>query len=176
MDSRAGLGGHSNMTPLHVASHNGHTRLVKQLLDAGADPSATRQYLDRLGISSLHLATENGHIESVRLLLASSAERDSQDSKGFTPLHLAVQYGFNDIAEALIASGASLKKMTIAGWTPIKLASKYDNKPMLDMLTEERVRRKGRPIEESSPTKGKKKKRSGFWGLLCGSKKSQPQD
>ena len=163
------------MTPLHVACHNGHTQLAKQLLEANADPNATRQYMDRLGITSLHLATENDHLDTVRLLLASSADKDAQDSKGFTPLHLAVQYGFNQIAEALVSSGASLKKMTIAGWTPIKLASKYDNKPMLDMLNEEKMRRKGQPIPEGESPRGKKKS-SGLWGLLCGSKKSMPQD
>ncbi len=176
VDSRAGLGGHSNMTPLHVSCHNGHTPLAKRLLDAGADFNATRQYLDRLGITCLHLATENGHLETVRLLLATSIDKDAQDSKGFTPLHLAVQYGFTQIAEALVAANASLKRMTIAGWTPIKLASKYDNKPMLDMLNEERLRRKGQPIPEGDTPRSKKKRGSGIWGLLCGSRKSMPKD
>lgn len=81
VNARAGLGGHSNMTPLHIAAHNGHTSVVKMLLDHGSDVNAKRQYLDRNGITPLHLAAENGHLDAVCLLLESGANKDDQDSK-----------------------------------------------------------------------------------------------
>lgn len=57
---------------------------------------------------------------------------------------------------------------TMAGWTPQKLAAKYDNADMVDLLVQEKKKRK-ESIDQSRGRKG-----SGFSlsSLLCGSKKS----
>jgi hypothetical protein len=60
-------------------------RIVKLLLDLGADPSAT---LPRRG-SALHLAIEAAEPQVVELLLARHADATAKDARGRTPLEYA---------------------------------------------------------------------------------------
>ena len=57
-----------NWTPLRRAAHNGHERVVRALLAAGAD------------LQALHDAASDGHEGAVRLLLIAGADKDARDS------------------------------------------------------------------------------------------------
>ncbi len=53
-------------SPLHVASHNGHTTVVNYLLEKGMDAEA----INKEGMTPLHMAAHNGKSEVVRTLIA----------------------------------------------------------------------------------------------------------
>ncbi|KAH7124624.1 ankyrin repeat-containing domain protein, partial [Dactylonectria macrodidyma] len=52
-------------TPLHRASQNGHVKVVKVLLEKGADVMVA----GKDGWTPLHRASQNGHVEIVKALL-----------------------------------------------------------------------------------------------------------
>ncbi|RPA86472.1 ankyrin repeat protein, partial [Ascobolus immersus RN42] len=66
-------------TPLHRAAWVGREKMVKFLLDAGADKGKGET-------TALHLACRSGHASVVRVLLEEKADPDLGDEKGVTPL------------------------------------------------------------------------------------------
>jgi len=102
--------------PLVAAAENGHTDVVKVLLDANA------QYKGM----ALRSAASNGNLGTVRLLLDSGAEVDAQanayivkqnqviqSASGFTPLALAVSKQHWSVAKELLKHGANPHKWVV---------------------------------------------------------------
>ena len=77
-------------TPLSRASlgHHSTARVVRLLLDHGADPNVRTWRPDR-GSTPLHLAVRNRHIEIARILLEHGANVEAQDEQGRTPVDFA---------------------------------------------------------------------------------------
>eukprot|EP00296_Roombia_truncata_P007712 JP446163.1.p1 GENE.JP446163.1~~JP446163.1.p1 ORF type:complete len:486 (+),score=101.85 JP446163.1:91-1458(+) len=75
----------SQSTPLHTAAYFGHSDVVKQLMQAGADINAE----DRIQRTPLHCATINGHSDVVKQLIQAGADINAKDCFGKTPLNLA---------------------------------------------------------------------------------------
>ena len=50
-------------TPLITASSGGHTQIVKQLLDAKADPNACNHQ----GLTPMHAASSSGNLQVIEL-------------------------------------------------------------------------------------------------------------
>ncbi|MCJ1375188.1 hypothetical protein MMC20_006422 [Loxospora ochrophaea] len=81
---------------LYIASQNGHTNIVKTLLENGADVTIIRDVdpmVSQLGDTALHAASLFGHGGVVKLLLDANAQVDALNAKSETPLCLA-GYGF----------------------------------------------------------------------------------
>ncbi|XSG74895.1 ankyrin repeat domain-containing protein [Herpetosiphon llansteffanensis] len=101
-------------TPLHLAAWNGEQRLVKQLLELGADPNAR----DLHGATPLHAMVRwVTRPDIMSMLLEHGAEINAVDAAGQTALHLAAscirrpghQWGnHRDLANVLIAQGATV--------------------------------------------------------------------
>jgi cytohesin len=104
------------LTALSAAASNSHARIVKVLLDAGANPN--------LG-PSLAYAIEASNMEVTRMLLAAPG-LDLKAPVGGTPLvYLAVQEGLTEALQALIDAGADPDEPTESDETPLLLACEH---------------------------------------------------
>jgi len=80
----------------------GNCRLIKELLDKGANVNCT----EVLGYTPLHRAVSGCKFEAVKLLLASGANPNAEDRFGLTPLARAARTNSNAIIKALLKHGA----------------------------------------------------------------------
>ena len=78
-----------NVSPLAMASQNGHVDCVRQCLAAGA---RVNEACDD-GQSPLYVACFGIWPEVVLILLEASADADQQRDNGRTPLHVCIQRG-----------------------------------------------------------------------------------
>jgi ankyrin repeat protein len=93
-------------TPLHFASHAGHTEVVTALLSKGGNPSTLNMY----GSPPLHYAIEKAHADVVAALLEhEDSNVNLPNMYGYSPLHLAASHGSVTITELLLAKGANQK-------------------------------------------------------------------
>jgi ankyrin repeat protein len=125
-------------TPLLRAAENGHSEMLRLLLDAGADNGA----VSTDGYTAVGLAAGNGHLAALKLLvsagadvtgaLARAATENQLEAASFlldhgadpnekssldrAPLHhLAIAGGSPQLAELLIAKGADLQADALEG-------------------------------------------------------------
>ena len=125
------------MTPLHLAAVNGNVGMIRDLLDAGADPNAVLPE----GETVLMTAARTGSAKSVELLLDRGADVDARDRwYGESALMWAAAQNHADAVGILITRGArvdsrsSLQKITnrragqnilsLGDWTPLMYAAR----------------------------------------------------
>ena len=107
------------LTPLHLASREGHLDIAGFLVDHGANVAGQ----DQGGSTPLHEASQWGHPNLARFLVELGANVAAQDHRGWTPLHLASHHGHLDLAQFLVVHGADVAAQDHRGWTPLHLAS-----------------------------------------------------
>jgi WD40 repeat protein len=116
------------LTLLHYAVNFGQITVVRQLLDAGADPSAQT----RFGNTPLHLlmaseASTEVCLSILKLLIAANANTINQfDDRGCTALLYAVDQGKLQITSYLLEHGANVNARQI-GRSPTPLARAVKN-------------------------------------------------
>lgn len=132
------------LTPLHIASINGHSDVAKLLIDNGADPVAT----EKNGYNAMHIAAQSGHFEIVKLLyfaIVNLKERGNVDAsidaittvEKFTPLHLAASNGYLKIVEFLVEQGGADTKIYCKHeFTPLQSASVSGHLDIVKFLAE----------------------------------------
>jgi ankyrin repeat protein len=91
-------------TTLHLTAENGHSTIVRCILEFGADIDAR----DASGSTALHLAVDQGHEDVVKVLLEEGADTDIRDHRGWTAMHTAGRNGCEPIIRLLIQRGADL--------------------------------------------------------------------
>src|SRR6185369_2194000 len=94
---------------LIFASRYGHTRVVRLLLERGADPSTksrTGKYAgNSFPLHALALAAEHGHLEIVRLLIRAGAQVNGSITYNQDALCAAASGGHTEVVRELLAAG-----------------------------------------------------------------------
>lgn len=127
-----GLANASDLVPaLHWAAMEDNARLVKLLINRGADVRSTDQYR----ITPLHWAAIGSSPDVLNLLINKGANVNAKDKWGFTPLHWVAKCNADHtIADVLVARGARTEARDYQGRTPLHLAAIYGNAAAIEML------------------------------------------
>lgn len=102
-------------TPLMLAAREGDALLVRDLVEAGAEPN----YTDTKGNNALWYACLSQSIDCVRILINADIEADNQNDAGFSALNYAV--GMDEIFN-LLAS-------TIGDNSLVRLGNVFNSQP-----------------------------------------------
>ncbi|TSW08324.1 DNA polymerase epsilon subunit 2 [Bagarius yarrelli] len=107
-------------TPIMVAAQKGFIRMIKILVEHGADIHMK----NGSGKDPLMLACFAGHLDIVKHLRKSGATWQSQDTGGCSPLHWAADGGHLPIITYMIKDGCELDiRDTVSQWTPLMRVS-----------------------------------------------------
>lgn len=93
---------YTDSTPLQYACSHGYTKIVRLLIDRGADVNACGKY----NYTPLIIAIQNNNLDIIRLLLEHGADVNPY-SKEIIPLIMASIYGNLDIVQLLIKYGSN---------------------------------------------------------------------
>lgn len=106
------------MTPLHLASQNGHYETCDRLLCAGMNKDAR----NKVEKTPLHLAAMEGHTDIVSLLVKAGANINAYDMLKMTPLHWACDRGHTSVVRLLLRYRAQTDAANKFSKTPLHLA------------------------------------------------------
>ena len=122
----------NGVTPLVLASREGHTEMVKILLDK--DAQVNKQ--DKSSSSALMMASKQGHTEVVQLLLDHGAHVNiyMQDEDGVSALMMACENGKTELAELLIKSGADVDMVSHTGESALTMACSKGHLEVVKLL------------------------------------------
>ena len=91
-------------TPAHQAARNGHTEVLRLLIQAGANVD----YQNGNGWSTVHRSCWRGHVECLRLVLDAGPDLELVDNAGGTAAHDAACYGHTECLRLLIDAGCAV--------------------------------------------------------------------
>ncbi|XP_045771523.1 CARD- and ANK-domain containing inflammasome adapter protein-like [Maniola jurtina] len=106
-------------TALHYAVEQGHSGIVKLILDAGCKIDVTAGD----GLTSLHIAVMRNHAEIARQLLAAGSQVNYKTHEKMTPLHFAASRGFLELVKILVNNGGYLEARDTSERTALYLAA-----------------------------------------------------
>jgi len=74
-------------TALHISAQNGYRKVMKLLLDKGANTEAALH----IGATALYISAQDGHPEIVKLLLDKGAMLEARTNRSETAVEVAVK-------------------------------------------------------------------------------------
>ncbi len=146
----------NGLTPLELAEKQGREKVIRFLINAGADvnhstahgpplyfylisngwrPDIIRLMLDKgakvdakgpHGGTAVHAAAQQGRGNIIKMLAAEKASINAVDDDGNTPLHIGAHYGRIGVVGILLDLGADMNAKNNAGMTAWALASAAD--------------------------------------------------
>ena len=147
IDINEGASQARGMTPLMIAASFGHPRVVRVLLNNGADLSMVNDD----GGTALHGSAEGGYLEVTKLLVKAGADLDARISPGrCTPLYMAAKGGHSEVAGVLVDAGADPNTRRLGGATPLYKAAEYGHAAATKVL----IRAKANPLLARSDASG----------------------
>ena len=127
------------ITPIHLASREGHLDVVKSLRETGSAP-VDLQDKEKRGRTPLYYAAENGQSQVVRYLVDSGANVNGVAGYGL-PLHNAARHNHDQVISILLDAGAVPDKPDGSGNIPLhKVYSSKGVKLLLSAGSEVDVR------------------------------------
>ena len=120
------------LTSLMRAASWGDAKVVKQLIEVGADPNA-RGMAQR---TALQYAAEKNRLEAARLLLDAGADINGVDNGSLSPLVMAADRNYTRFALMLIGRGANVNIQNLDGWTALMDAAEVGNVKVVNALLE----------------------------------------
>eukprot|EP01065_Artemidia_motanka_P014385 TRINITY_DN18358_c0_g1_i2.p2 TRINITY_DN18358_c0_g1~~TRINITY_DN18358_c0_g1_i2.p2 ORF type:complete len:791 (+),score=191.32 TRINITY_DN18358_c0_g1_i2:2534-4906(+) len=102
---------------LERAALDGHERVVMNLIDGGADPSASLAG----GDTALHAAAKGGHLLIAKLLVDAGADASATDTAGLTPLHYAQTQHHVPLQTLLAAAASGISKAARADQSAVPI-------------------------------------------------------
>jgi ankyrin repeat protein len=124
--------GPDGFTPLGLAAFFGHTELVVNLLNWGANPNLASD--NDLGAAPLHSAVASRQVEIAGLLLARGADVNARYQNGYTALHAAAENGQVAMVQLLLEHGAQPFAAKDDGLTPLMLAEMQGFQQVAEMI------------------------------------------
>lgn len=119
-------------TPLHLATENHHTQVVRALLRGGADPHLANDG----GWTALHIAAEGGFEDIANILLGFGVDVNAETKLGETPLHRAATNGHLAVTKLLLGHPhARRDKTDAAGSTPLVQAAQNHHSAIVQLLS-----------------------------------------
>ncbi|CAM9191235.1 unnamed protein product [Ectocarpus fasciculatus] len=112
-------GDKAGYTPLMMATIDGHLRVVRILLNHGANTSIVND----VGRDALLTSAAVGHSAVTKILAKAGANLEAADFSGATPLHLAAKCGNSEVMRVLIEAGAEVDNRRSDGSTPLYIAA-----------------------------------------------------
>ncbi len=120
-------------TALTCSAANGHTRIVRSLLRAKANPNLPNRYATE-SKTALICAVSNGHIESVQALLDAGADVDSHNPYGWTALTYAAKSGNTKIVQILLEAATNANANYIPDNNALSCAAANNHTEILQAL------------------------------------------
>lgn len=111
------------LTPLHIAAHNGHVKIVQLLVQQNPDCNDK----DSDGMTPLMLAVLSGHEDVASVLLLKGARVADTDTQGRSSLHMAVEQRHESMLRLLLdhcqGLNAAVNAYDGTGRTPLHISA-----------------------------------------------------
>ncbi|XP_051165182.1 putative ankyrin repeat protein RF_0381 isoform X1 [Leptopilina boulardi] len=109
----------THSTPLQLAIINGDMKIIKMILDRGAEINQSK-----FGKTALHIAIEKKKIEIIELLLKRGAEYKDISFQGKSLFYIAIEKNYDKIVKFLLQHGAQIDDPVQNDTTILQLAVK----------------------------------------------------
>lgn len=122
----------SGNTPLHEAAAYGHVKIVKLLLEKGADVNKHNEG----GVTPLHYASRHGHVKVMAILLDHGADPTKKGTGCGTAMQWAGRGGQIRAIKVLMSYGVSINQRGTHDATALHEAVKHDHPDAVRFLLE----------------------------------------